>query len=54
MRNEIFMRHGYIFKIDDMRNQFSNYACYSPQYNDVTNMLSDVEKQNVEYIKQYE
>jgi hypothetical protein len=54
MRNEVFMRHGYIFKTDDMRKQFSNYPCYNPTYNDVTNMLSDIEKQNVEFIKQYE
>jgi hypothetical protein len=54
MRNEIFMRHGYIFKTDDMRNHFSSYPCYSPRYNDVTSLLSDVEKQNVEFIKQWE
>lgn len=54
MRNEIFARHGYIFKTDDMRQYFSQQSWYNPQYNDVTSMLSAVEKSNVEFIKKFE
>jgi hypothetical protein len=32
MRNEIFARHGYIFKTDDMRRYFSQQSWYRPLY----------------------
>ncbi|HEY5534970.1 MAG TPA: YARHG domain-containing protein [Ignavibacteria bacterium] len=54
MRNEIFARHGYIFQTSDLRNHFSNQSWYYPQNYDVTNMLSAVEKYNVNFIKGYE
>jgi hypothetical protein len=54
MRNEIFARHGYIFQSSDLRNYFNKQAWYSPRYNDVTSMLSDIEKSNVNLIKSYE
>ena len=54
MRNEIFARHGYIFKTDDMRNHFESQSWYSGRYSNVENMLSDIEKSNVNFIKQYE
>ncbi len=54
MRNEIFARHGYIFKTADMINHFSNESWYKPMYNDVTSKLSYIEKTNVNFIKSYE
>lgn len=54
MRNEIFARHGYIFKTSDMINHFSGESWYKPIYNDVTAMLSTIEKANVNFIKSYE
>ena len=54
MRNEIFARHGYIFKTQEMKSYFSLQSWYSAQYNDVTSMLSSIEKQNIEVIKKYE
>jgi len=54
MRNEVFARHGYIFKTFDMRHYFSQQNWYRPIYNDVTDQLSDIEKNNVELIKSYE
>lgn len=54
MRNEIFARHGYIFKSDDLKNYFGNQAWYQPINEDVTNMLSKIEKANIELIKSYE
>jgi uncharacterized phage infection (PIP) family protein YhgE len=54
MRNEIFARHGYIFQSSDLRKYFSRQTWYDAQYNDVTNVLSEIEKYNVNYIKGYE
>lgn len=55
MKNEIFARHGYIFRINkDMVNHFNNQSWYEPKYYDVTNMLSDIEKANVNFLKKYE
>jgi hypothetical protein len=54
MRNEIFARHGYIFKTEDMRNYFSRQSWYRPMYADVSGQLSAVEKRNAQLIKQYE
>lgn len=54
MRNEIFARHGYIFKTDDMRSYFSQQSWYRPRAADVSGELSAVEKSNAQVIKQYE
>ncbi|MFM7636789.1 MAG: YARHG domain-containing protein [Crocinitomicaceae bacterium] len=54
MRNEIFARHGYIFKTTDMINYFSRESWYRPLYHDVTPMLSSIEKANVNLIKSFE
>ena len=54
MRNEIFARHGYIFKTDDMRNYFSTKDWYIPRYYNVDNRLSSIEKKNIELIKNFE
>jgi hypothetical protein len=54
MRNEIYARHGYIFKTDDMRAYFSRQSWYRPSAADVSGQLSGVEKRNTQLIKQYE
>lgn len=54
MRNEIYARHGYIFKTNDMIDYFSNQQWYEPVNKDVTSMLTNIEKENAEYIKNYE
>ena len=54
MRNEIFARHGYIFKTSDMIQHFSQQSWYRPLNNDVTAYLSKIEKENVDFIKMYE
>ncbi len=54
MRNEIFARHGLIFKTDDMRSYFSAQSWYRPMYSDVTKQLTTIEKWNVDFIKGYE
>lgn len=54
MRNEIFARHGYIFRTNDMKNYFQNQNWYTPRYNDVNSMLTSIEHKNVTLIKRYE
>lgn len=54
MRNEIFARHGYIFKTADMIQHFSNQSWYRPVNNDVNAYLSKIEKENINFIKRYE
>lgn len=54
MRNEIFARHGYIFKKEEMQNYFQYEKWYTPRYDNVDDMITDVEKKNIELIKRYE
>ncbi len=54
MRNEIFARHGYIFKTVDMKSYFAKQSWYRGNYNDVSSMLTSIEKSNIELIKRYE
>lgn len=56
-RNEIYARHGYIFKSDELMNYFSSKSWYVPQYEsdqDVYAQLNDIEKQNLDMIKSME
>lgn len=54
MRNEIFARHGYIFKTPDMKEYFGRQSWYRPSASDVSSVLTAVEKQNIENIKKFE
>lgn len=54
MRNEIFARHGFIFKTDEMRNHFFNQSWYTPLYDNVEGLLSPIEKANINLIKSFE
>lgn len=54
IRNEIFARHGYLFKSDDLRDHFGNQPWYIGRHTDVNNQLSAIEKQNIEFLKRYE
>ena len=54
MRNEIFARHGYIFKTDEMKEYFKYQSWYQPKYDNVDDMLTKVEKENIKLIKRYE
>jgi hypothetical protein len=51
MRNEIFARHGYIFKTDAMNRYFSRQPWYRPQGGNVIDRLSPIELANVTTIK---
>ncbi len=54
MRNWIFARHGYIFKTTDMRDFFENQSWYYGEYDDVSDMLTDIERYNIDFIKRHE
>ena len=54
MRNEIYARHGFIFKSQEMSSYFSSQLWYTPQYDNVIDMLSAIEKENIAMIKRYE
>ncbi|MES2437769.1 MAG: YARHG domain-containing protein [Verrucomicrobiota bacterium] len=54
MRNEIYARHGYSFKLADMREHFDKLDWYMPMAIDITTKLTKVEKANAELIKRYE
>lgn len=51
-RNEIFARHGYIFKSSNLHKHFSKYRWYFPRTKNVK--LSLIEKSNVKFLKRYE
>ena len=51
MRNEIFARHGYIFKTDEWADYFGTKDWYWPQHDDVTNKLTEIERINIQLIQ---
>jgi len=54
MRNEIFAAHGYIFKSADLREYFEKAKWYKPQFTDVTDKLTEIEKYNIKLILETE
>ena len=56
-RNEIYARHGYIFRSEDLQTYFSGKEWYSPSVladNFSDEMLSALELANLDLIKKYE
>ncbi len=51
MRNEIFARHGLIFKTEEVRTYFSKQSWYKPEFENVDDKLTDLEKLNVQLIQ---
>lgn len=54
MRNEIYARHGYIFKTQEMKDYFNEQDWYYGRYKNVDKMLTDIERTNIEFIKKFE
>lgn len=54
MRNEIYMRHNYIFTSQDLTNYAQSFPCYKPINSDVNDMLTNIEITNIRLILQYE
>jgi len=55
-RNEIFARHGYVFKSEDLRDYFAKQSWYKPDtsYTGSIDSLNDIEKYNVTLIRSHE
>jgi len=51
MQNEIYARHGLIFKSKNINTYFTKQEWYKPKFHNVNNFLSEVEKENLEYIE---
>ncbi len=54
MRNAIYARHGYSFKMKDVRSEYDREDWYIPVSTDVRNELTAIEKKNEVLIKRYE
>lgn len=54
MRNEIYARHGYSFKLREVRELFDNQDWYMPISTDVRKKLTATEIKNEQLIKHYE
>ncbi len=54
MRNEMYARHGYSFKLKDMQQYFDQQDWYMPVSTDVTGDLTKLEQKNEAMIKRYE
>jgi YARHG domain len=54
MRNSIYARHGYSFKMKDMRSEFDKQEWYIPMNTDVRTELTAIEKKNEALIKRFE
>jgi hypothetical protein len=54
MRNEIYARHGYSFKLKEVRAWFDNEDWYMPVSTDVRKKLTSIELKNEKLIKQFE
>ncbi len=51
MRNEIYMRHGYIFNDEDLLLHFAMFECYKPEHLNVNKYLSEIEVYNISLLK---
>lgn len=51
VRNQIYAKHGYIFKSKDLQEYFSQFYWYSPTSRDVARQLTKTETANVAFIK---
>ncbi len=54
MRNEIYARHGYSFKLAGMREHFDKLDWYMPVAVNIKSDLTKLEKDNAALIKRYE
>jgi hypothetical protein len=49
-RNEIFARHGCIFKSKDLTDYFNQFDWYEPKFKKVDSLLTENEKKNIQLI----
>ena len=51
MQNEIYARHGLIFKSSKAKSYFKSQKWYKPKFENVDKFLSEIEKGNLQYIE---
>ncbi|GLB47912.1 YARHG domain-containing protein [Neptunitalea lumnitzerae] len=54
IRNTIYARHGYSFKNKELRAFFDNQSWYIPMYANIREVLTPLEKKNIELLLRYE
>ncbi|MDM8560698.1 YARHG domain-containing protein [Candidatus Parabeggiatoa sp. HSG14] len=54
MRNEIFARHGYVFKTPDIKGYFNKQGWYESKSSGVVSQLTEIERANIKFIKKHE
>lgn len=54
LRNEIYARHAYIFKSEDLNKYFSQKRWYKPEFDNIDLRLTSIDKQNLKRIKEFE
>jgi len=54
LRNMIYARHGYRFSSNDLTAFFSRFDWYKPRYNNVDNLLTDIDKMHIQMIQAFE
>jgi hypothetical protein len=54
LRNMIYARHGYIFNSSDLVLYFSRFDWYNPKFDNVDDLLTDIDKYNIQLIQAFE
>lgn len=54
MVNEIYAWHGYKFKDQKWQNYFASKPWYTPKHDNVDSLLSEQEKRNTQFIREYQ
>ncbi len=54
VRNEIFAEYGFIFKSDKWKRYFESKSWYKPQYENVDQFLTPIDKDNIKFIQEYQ
>lgn len=54
LRNMIYARHGYKFNSSDLAAFFSRFDWYNPKFDNVDNLLTDIDKIHIQMIQAFE
>ncbi len=54
LRNSIYAKHGYVFNSQELNNYFKQISWYHPNVSVTDAVLNDMERANVEFIKNYQ
>ncbi|PLX08644.1 MAG: hypothetical protein C0596_07260 [Marinilabiliales bacterium] len=54
LRNDIFAKHGYSFKTKPLRDYYSQFEWYNPEYDNVDSLLTEEDQKNLKLIQEYE